>query len=169
MLNRLLFFLVLPFAVRAQDIPAGVKYDLTDLIYPRVGRLARVQGIVKLELIPAEAGQEVKLLGGPALLVQQPTANLAKWRTNQRLTVNCIFWIGDPDISKVRVPKGNAIDRIILRIFHLATYTEEYLCKQSSDKLSEPKVVQQAPLILEVEIVGGTNCLQTQTSLVASR
>jgi hypothetical protein len=57
MLNRLLFFLVLPFAVRAQDIPAGVKYDLTDLIYPRVGRLARVQGIVKLELIPTEAGQ----------------------------------------------------------------------------------------------------------------
>ena len=58
---------------------------------------------------------------------------------------------------------------MILRMFHLATYTEEYYCKQSSDKLVEPNVVQEAPVILDVEIVGGTNCLQVETSLVASR
>jgi len=169
MLTKLVCLGILPVIAIAQDIPVGVKYDLTGLAYSRVGQLARVQGVVKLELIPNEDGQEVRLLSGPPLLVQQPKDNLAKWRTNQPLTVNYIFRLGDPDISKVRVPKGDAFDRIILRIFHLATYTEEYHCKRSSDKLSEPKVVQQSPLILEVEIVGGTNCLQTETSLVASR
>ena len=164
-----MYVMLLPLVATAQAVPEGVKYDLTDLTYPRVARLARIQGVVKLELIPNETGQEVKLISGDPLLAPQATGNLSKWRTNQPITVNFIFRLADPDISKKRVPKGDAFDRMILRMFHLATYTEEYYCKQSSDKLVEPNVVQEAPVILDVEIVGGTNCLQVETSLVASR
>jgi hypothetical protein len=85
------------------------------------------------------------------------------------VTVNYIFRLRDPDISKTRVPKGDAFDRMILGMFHLATYTVEYHCKQSSDELIDPRVVKESPLILDVEVLGGTNCLQTQTSLVAAR
>jgi hypothetical protein len=134
-----------------------------------VGRLARIEGVVKLQLTPNDTGQEIKLLSGNRLLIPQAIENLAKWRTNQPITVNFIFRLADPDISKTRVPKGDAFDRMILRMFHLATYTLEYHCKQSSDHLTEPTVIQHSPLMLDVEIVGGTNCLQTESSLVASR
>jgi hypothetical protein len=169
MLRMLIYVTLLPLVAMAQAVPEGVKYDLTDLTYPRVARLARIQGVVKLELTQNEAGQQIKIVSGNKYLAPQASDNLAKWRTNQPITVNFIFRLADPDISKKRVPKGDAFDRMILRTFHLATYTEEYSCKQSSDKLVEPKVVQESPLILDVEFVGGTNCLQTETSLVASR
>ena len=173
MLTKLVCIGVLPFIAIAQDIPVGVKYDLTDLAYPRVGRLARVEGVVKLKLIPTEAGPEVKLISGPALLAQQPRENLAKWRTNQPLTVNYIFKLTDPEIATVRIPKGDAFDRVILRMFHLATYTEEKQCRQLSGRdlsqVSEPRVVQQSPLIVEVQVAAPTNCLVMQSSLVASR
>jgi len=161
---------VLALKATAQDIPAGVKYDLTDLTYPRVGQFARVQGVVMLELIPKETGQEVSLVSGPPMLVAQARNNLTKWRTTQPLTVNYIFKFVDLQPVKVRVPKGNAFDRVWLRIFHLPTYTEEPRCQDSSIiSVTGPTVVQQYPLILEIEIIAPPRCLQTETSLVASR
>ena len=175
MLRRLLLYVALPLAVGAQDIPAGVKYDLTDLIYPRVARLARVQGVVSLELLPGENGQEIKLLSGSPLLVEQSKANLEKWRTNRPATVNYIFSLVDPEVVKLKVAKGDAFDRFWLRIFHLATYTEQSRWQQTSStdfstKVSDPKVVQQSPLIIEVQVTQLTSCLLTVSSgLVASR
>jgi hypothetical protein len=159
----------------AQDVPAGVKYDLTDLTYPRVGKLARVQGVVKLQLAPKETGQEIKLISGNALLVREPSDNLAKWRTNQPVTVNYIFRLTEPEIAKVTVLKGDAFDRFWLRVFHLATYTEQSRCQQTSStdfspKVSKPRVVQHSPLIMEVQVTALTSCLVTVSSgLVASR
>ncbi len=154
----------------AQDIPTGVKYDLTGLTYPRVGQLARVEGVVKLALIPNETGQEVTLISGHPILAPQAKENLAKWRTNQPVSVNYIFKLTDPEIVKVRVPKGNAFDRLWLRMFRLATYTEQPRCQNSSTiSVSKPRVAQQSPLIVEVEITGEVRCIQTETSLVAAR
>jgi len=152
----------------AQDTPTEVKYNLKGLTYPRVAHLARVPGVVQLQLIPNEAGQEVKLVSGPALLVLEASENLAKWRTNRPVTVNYIFRLTDP--AMVRVPKGNAFDRLWLRMFHLATYTERPDC-ESSTKISTsgPRAVQQSPMIMEVEIMATVPCVQTETSLVASR
>jgi hypothetical protein len=170
MFRKLVYIAILPLVGMSQDIPKGVKYDLTGLTYPRVAHLAAVQGVVKLELIPNETGQEVKLISGSALLVGEPSDNLAKWRTNQPVTVNYIFKLIDPEIVKVRVPKGNAFDRLWLRVFHLATYTEQPRCQNSSTiGVSKPRVAQQAPLIVEVEITAEVRCVQTETSLVASR
>lgn len=169
MLTKLLCLGILALGATAQDIPLEVKYNLTGLIYPRVGQLARVQGVVRLQLIPDEAGQEVTFVSGPAMLVSQAKDNLAKWRTNQPITVNYLFRLTDP-IVKVRMPKGNAFDRLWLRMFHLATYTERSRC-ESSNKTSTigPRVVQQFPLIVEVEITALEACLNTETSLVAAR
>jgi len=169
MLRNLLCLGVLALGAAAQDIPNGVKYDLTDLFYPRVGRLARVQGTVKLELIPNGAGQEVKLLGGPALLVQRPKDNLARWRTDRPLSVNYVFRLGDPEIVKVKVPKGDAFDRMVLRLLHLATYTEVSQCRELGDLVNNPRLVQESPLTIKVEIVARVGCLNTETSLVAAR
>lgn len=175
MLAKLLCLAVLALRATAQDIPAGVKYDLTGLTYSRVGRLAHVQGVVQLQLIPNEAGQEVRLISGSAMLVREASENLAKWRTNQPVTVNYVFGLTDPEIVKVRVPKGDAFDRMWLRMFHLATYTEESQCQQTSStdfspKVSEPKVVQQSPLIMEIQVTALRSCLVTVSSgLIASR
>ena len=139
MLTKLLCLGVVALGAAAQDIPAGVKYDLTGFGYRRVGKLARVQGVVQLQLIPNEAGQEVKLISGSALLVREASENLAKWRTNQPVTVNYVFRLTDPEIVKVRVPKGDAFDRIWLRMFHLATYTVESRCQQTSSTDFSPK------------------------------
>src|SRR5580704_1031312 len=155
MFRKLVYIAILPLVGMSQDIPKGVKYDLTDLIYPRVARLARIQGVVTLQLTPGETGQEIKLINGSAYLVREPTNNLSKWRTDQPVTVNYIFRLRDPDISKTRVPKGDAFDRMILGMFHLATYTVEYHCKQSSGELIDPRVVKESPLILDVEVLGG--------------
>jgi hypothetical protein len=164
---------LLPLLAVAQDIPSGIKYDLIDLIYPHVARLARVQGVVQLQLIPNEAGQEVKFVSGSAMLVRDARENLAKWRTNQPVTVNYIFKLTDPEIVAVRVPKGDAFDRLWLRVFHLATYTEEKQCRQLSgsdlSRVTEPKVVQQSPLIVEVGVAAQVSCLVTVSGLVASR
>ena len=147
MLTKLLCLGVLALGATAQDLPLEVKYNLTGLTYPRVGQLARVQGVVQLQLIPDVAGQEIKVLSGPPMLVSQAKDNLAKWRTNQPITVNYLFRLTDA-IVKVRVPKGNAFDRLLLRMFHLATYTEESRCESSNKtSTSGPRVVQQSPLI----------------------
>ncbi len=140
------------------------------MTYPRIGQLARVEGVVKLSLIPNEAGQEVTLISGHPILAPQAKDNLAKWRTNQPVTVNYIFKLTDPEIVKVRVPKGDAFDRLWLRVFHLATYTEQPRCQNSSAiSISKPRVAQQSPLIVEVEITAEVPCVQTETSLVAAR
>ena len=154
----------------AQDVPLEIKYNLTGLTYPRIAHLARVQGVVRLELIPTETGQEIKVLSGNKWLDPEARDNLAKWRTNQPVTVNYIFRLTDSAIVKVRVPKGNAFDRLWLRMFHLATYTEQPRC-ESSQKISTsgPTVVQHSPMILEVETTATVPCLNTETSLVASR
>jgi hypothetical protein len=154
----------------AQDLPLEIKYNLTGFTYPRIARLARVQGVVSLELIPSETGQEIKVLSGNKWLDPDARNNLAKWRTNQPVTVNYLFKLTDPSFSKVRLPKGDAFDRLFLRMFHLATYTEQPRCESSiKTSTSEPRVVQQSPLILEIEITASVPCLNTESSLVASR
>jgi hypothetical protein len=170
MLKKLFCLGVLALGATAQDIPTGVQYDLTGLTYPRVAHLALVQGVVTLELIPEETGQEVKLISGNTLLVREPSDNLAKWHTLQPVTVNYVFKFVDPEPVKVRVPKGNAFDRVWLRILHLPTYTEKPHCQDSFiPSVTGPTVVQQSPLILEIETTAPTRCIQTETSLVASR
>lgn len=173
MLTKLVCLGVIALGATAQEIPGGIKYDLTDLTYSRVGWLARVQGVVQLQLLPTEAGQEVKFVSGPAMLVREARENLAKWRTNQPVTVNYIFRLTEPEMVKVRVPKGDAFDRFWLRMFRLATFTEESRCQQTSSSLlphvSEPRAVKTSPLIIEVEVAVQYNCLVMQTALVASR
>jgi hypothetical protein len=170
MLTKLICLGVLALTATAQDVPAGVQYDLTGLTYPRIAQLARVQGIVRLELIPNETGHEVKLISGNPLLVREPSDNLAKWHTRQPVTVNYVFKFVDLEPVKVRVPKGNAFDRVWLRIFHLPTYTEKPRCQDSFiASINGPTMVQQSPLILEIEVTAPTRCIQTETSLVASR
>jgi hypothetical protein len=171
MLTKLVCLGLLALGATGQNIPAGVKYDLTGLTYPPVGRVARVQGVVKLELIPNGTGQEIKLISGPAMAVYRGSENLVKWRTNQPVTVNYIFNLRDPEIMNMRVPKADAFERLFLRMFHLPTYTEQPRCQESSiePSTSKPRVVQQSPLILEIEITASVPCLNTETSLVASR
>ena len=97
MLTKLLCLGVLALVAMAQDIPSGVKYDLTGMTYPRVAHLARVQGVVKLELIPNETGQDITVNQWKlAYWSRQASDNLAKWRTNQPVTVNYIFKLADP-------------------------------------------------------------------------
>ena len=154
----------------AQDVPTEVKYNLRGLTYPRVAHLARIQGIVQLGLIPNESGQEIRLLSGNKWFEREATDNLAKWHTNQRVTVKYIFRLTDPTIVKIRVPRGDAFDRFWLRIFRRATYTEEPRsgCTQKIST-SGPRAVQQSPMILEVEVTATVLCVQTETSPVASR
>jgi hypothetical protein len=174
-LTKALCLGVLARGATAQDVPAGVKYDLTGLTYSRVGRLARVQGVVRLQLIPSEAGQEVKFISGPAMLAREALENLPKWRTNQSVTVNYIFGLTDPEFVKVRLPKGNAFDRLWLRMFHLPTYSEQLRCQQTSatdfsPRVTGPRVIQQSPLIMEVQVTALTSCLvMVSSGLVASR
>lgn len=170
MLTKLLALGLLSLVAMAQDVPIEIKYNLTGFTYPRVAQFARVQGVVGLELIPYEAGQEVRLISGHAMLVPQAKQNLAKWRTNQPVTVNYIFKLTDPAIVKVRVPKGNAFNRLWLRMLHLATYNEETRCESSTKtSTSEPRAVQQSPLVVEIEVTASEACLNTEASLVASR
>ncbi len=173
MLTILLCVGLFPLAAIAQDVANGVKYDLTGLAYPNVARLAHVQGVVTLELIPTDTGEDIKIISGSPILVQGPRQNLAKWRTNQGVTVRYIFKLTDPDIAEVRVPKGDAFDRLFLRILHLATYRVESRCRQTSADLSstvtKPRVVQQSPLMVVVEVSAPISCLIMQTSFVASR
>src|SRR5579862_881749 len=68
MLTKLLCLGVLALGATAQDVPVEIKYNLTGFFYPRVGRLARVQGVVQLQLLPTEAGpgSEVRKWSGNA-------------------------------------------------------------------------------------------------------
>ena len=170
MLTKLVCIGVLALVATAQEVPIEIKYNLTGLTYPRVAQLARIEGIVQLELIPNESGQEIKLLNGNKWLEPEAKANLAKWRTNQPVTVNYTFRLTDPAIVKVRVPKGNAFDQLWLRMFHLATYTEQPHV-ECSPKISTsgPRVVQQSPMMLEIETTATVPCVQTEASLIAAR
>src|SRR5579872_1629047 len=160
MLTKLLCLGVLALGATAQDVPLEIKYNLTGFTYPRIARLAHVQGVVRLELIPKGADQEVKVVVVPPLLVQQVRENLAKWRTNRPVIVNYNFKLIPVEIIKSKMPRGDAFDRFLLRVFHLATYTEQSRCQESSVKpsTSEPKLSQQSPLILEVETVATQRC-----------
>src|SRR5437764_184987 len=116
MLTKLLGLGVLALGGTAQDTPIEIKYNLTGFTYPRLAQSARIEGLVKLELSPSENGQEIKVLTGNKWFEQQARDNLAKWRTNQPVTVNYIFRLTDPDIVKVKVPRGDPFERIWLRL-----------------------------------------------------
>jgi len=158
MLRNLLCLAVLALVATAQDIPAGVKYNLTALTYPQMARFARVQGIVKLELTPNETGEDVKLVSGPPMLTMQARDNVAKWHTNQPLTVNYIYKLVDPEFMKTRVAKGSAFDRFLLRILHVRTFDEQVSCQGVAPRTVGPSVVQRAPLSLDIEVIDSTVC-----------
>ncbi len=55
------------------------------------------------------------------MLVRLASDNLAKWHTNQPVTVSYIFKLADVESVTLKVPKSDAFGRLFLRMFHLAT------------------------------------------------
>ena len=119
----LIFALLSVSSVSAQVSEDELKSKIAPAVYPRLGEMARIEGDV---LIEVSAGM-VAVLSGNQVLVPaalESAAPLALVQGGGDLPLTYHFLLVDTSHSVTRpvtIPRGNALERVMLRIFHRKT------------------------------------------------
>ncbi len=152
------------------QLSADAEQKVPGITYPPVAELARVVGDVKLAYGP----EGIKYISGPLMLATPTVIAAAKELIapgNSEGEIIFHFSLLDPDIRRITrfVQKGDALDRLFLRVFHIPTVRveEEYSCNEKKDQTSRNRLdATKRPI--EIWIHGVTRCLRTETSTLAS-
>jgi hypothetical protein len=158
-------------AIRAQTPEQALRSQIMGVHYAPVAEAARVQGTVHLNL----KSNVVTLLSGPPVLTRTAVASaralgLAEPEANLDITYH--FVLVNTAISVARsitVPRGNAFERAIWRMFGLKTerVIVDYSCQEG---VSPPNDFTIAGSTIEIWIYGRSRCLMIETAtLVANR
>lgn len=154
--------------VLAQDNP-GITAKVESWKYPNLARQARIQGDVRLQF---RSGVPSVTSGHP-LLAPNALENLKSLGDlSEAANVVYHFVLVDStvEVTRTTVKKGDAFDRLFLRLFRIRTdrVVEETQCV--SDSASAPKNrIDLTRNPVEVWIYGVVPCLQAETSYLASR
>ena len=165
-LTTALAWLALPSVLMFGQDTVTLESKLESVRYPPIARQARIQGDVRLLCKP----NGVAPIAGHPLLVSSVIENLKGLEKIQAGDVEVIyhFALVDPMViskSKV-VRKGDAFDRLILRILHLKTerVVEEYDCVEDPNQPRNRADTSRSPI--EVWIYGAIPCLQTDANVL---
>jgi hypothetical protein len=138
--------------------------------YPALSRQARVQGDVWLRVGP----EGVKSIHGHPLLTPVAFNSIKDLGKLSETEIDVLyhFILVDPTsrIARKTVKKGDAFDRLILRLMRIKTekVVEEYECIETKVDLMKNRIdLKKNPV--EVWIYGLTGCLQTSSSFIALR
>ncbi len=154
----------------------AVTWDSFSLAYPPIARAARIQGPVRLVVTPDSNGKpQIVLAEGDTslLLLRTASENVVRWTFSstfqgKQIQVRYQFTLVDAEVADLKVPRGNIVKRIFLKVGGRKTFTKESVCVESANKSKvEPiKVVSQDPLVLEVTVVGRVACMHFLQALM---
>jgi hypothetical protein len=159
-------FIGAAFAQTPQD---ELRSGIRAVRYPTLAEFARVHGDVHLSL---KSG--VVTLSGPPLLAKtaiDSAKEFASIRDGADLDVAYHFIIADTVTSvptQTAVKRGNAFERVVLRMFGLKTekVVLDYQCQGGTAPPNHPSI---SGSTIEVWIYGTTHCLTTETGTLIAR
>jgi|SRR5579862_73847 len=152
-------------AVVAQERP--IEERLAALQYPKLARVARVQGDVHVVI---EAGVPRVVSGNQMLGGSFATENaktLLPTADSADLVLHYVVVPGDNEQVQRTEPKGNAFGRFFLRVFHLPEYRVVAVWICAEDKGLPANRAEFTTNPIEVWIYGGARCLQPETAYYA--
>jgi len=136
-----------------------IEDKLAALQYPRIAGMVRVQGDVGFAI---DAGA-ARVLSGNQMLATGAIEN-ARMLVGTTDPVELLFHYQLVDagsrIVQLREPKGDAFDRLILRLLHRPTFRMVDACAETRDNLP-PARADLTTKPIEVWIYEGVRCLQT--------
>jgi len=162
-------FGIVAFAQEERDTKS-LHPNLAGLNYPGLARQARIQGAVILTVSSDDAGIiKPKVISGHPILIPVVLDNIKKWKTSSPLKGNVgivyLFVLHEPSYTTevTRVPRGDALDRLFLKLFHQRTYTEtkhdNCVNNYPADELIYLK--DPVPEMFTVIVNGACPCLET--------
>jgi hypothetical protein len=131
---------------------------LAALQYPELASRTRIQGDVRIVI---DAG-EPRVLSGNQLLTAGTVEN-ARIISVASESVELVFHYqlaGGTRLIHRNQPKGNAFDRMILRLLHRPTFRVVPACEETRDTIP-PNRADFTKKPIEVWVYGGDRCLQT--------
>jgi hypothetical protein len=159
--------LVLVGAASAQTPEDGLRSKIKAVRYAPLAEQARIQGDVHLNV---SSGVVTLLSGHPilsAIAVESAKAfGSIQGKTSLDMMYHFVLVDAATDVP-ITVPRSNAFERAVLRVFGLKTVKVIYQCQEGSPPANDLKI---AGAVVEIWIFGRTRCLQTEAAtLVAKR
>lgn len=157
-------------AAFAQTADGDLRSKIAEVRYSPLAKMARVQGDVRVEINSGVVGR----VSGPPLLVPTATESakaIAAIQGEARLEVTYHFVIFDSShtvVTPVTVKRGNAVGRVVLRMFGRRTekVVLQYECQEG---VPPANIVKVAGRVIDIRVYGGSFCVQTQTSMLLAR
>ena len=158
---------VLVVAVSAQTLVDELRSKISAVHYNQLAEQARIQGDVHLSV---KSGSVTLLSGHPLLApvaVESAKAlGSIQGKTEVELTYHFVFADTTTSVpASVTVPRGNAFERGVLRVFGLTTVKVvlDNRCQEGLPPANDLKITGG---VLEIWIFGRTHCLQTEVATV---
>ena len=152
----------------AQNPAEEWRSKIGNVRYTPLAEAARVQGDVRLKL----SSGVVTLISGSPLLVETSIASAKAIQSAMDVDVTFHFVLVDNVTSVpvlLTVPKGNAFERAVLRMFGLKTekVVLTYNCQENAPPANDIKV---STTVIDIWVYGKSLCLETEaTTLIARR
>lgn len=159
--------LLLVGAASGQTPEDGFRSTIQAVHYAPLAEHARIQGDVHLNV---KSGVVTLLSGHPLLApiaVESAKAfGSIQGKTDVDITYHFVL-VDTATGVPVTVPRGNAFERAVLRVFGLKTVKVVYRCQEGAPPANDLKIT---GAVIEIWIFGGTHCLTTEAAtLVAKR
>ena len=162
--------LVLAGAASAQTPDNGLRSEIKAVHYAPLAEQARIQGDVHLNVT---AGVVTLLSGHPILapIAVQSAKAFGSTQDKADLDMTYHFVLVDTTTSaptSITVPRGNAFERAVLRVFGLKTVKVvlHYQCQEGAPPANDLKI---AGAVIEIWIFGRTRCLQTEAATLTAK
>lgn len=154
----------------AQTPEDGLRSEIKAVHYAPLAEQARIQGDVHLNV---KSGV-VTLLSGHPILAATAVESAKAFGSIQGQTdldITYHFVLVDTATSvrtSIVVPRGNAFERAVLRMFGLKTekVVVDYQCQEGVPPVNEFKI---AGAVIEIRIFGRTRCLQTEAATFVAK
>ena len=158
--------LVLVGAASAQTTEGGLRSKIKAVRYAPLAEQARIQGDVHLNV---ESGVVTLLSGHPILApiaVESAKAfGSIQGKTDVDMTYHFVLVDAATNVP-ITVPRGNAFERAVLRVFGLKTVKVVYGCQEGAPPANDLKT---AGAVIEIWIFGRTRCFQTEAATFVAK
>ena len=153
-------------AALAQTPEDGLRSQIATVRYAPLAEHARIQGDVHLKL---NSGVVTVLSGHPLLapIAVESAKAFGPVQGRTEIDVTYHFVLVDTSVlTSTIVKRGNALERVVLRMFGLKTEKVVCGCQEGTPPVNDVKL---AVPVIEIWIYGGTHCLTIQAATFVAR
>ena len=162
--------LILVGAASAQTPEDALRSKIKSVHYAPLAEQARIQGDVHLNV---KSGVVTLLAGHPLLapIAVESAKAVGSIQGETDLEMTYHFVLVDTTTSvptSITVPRGNAFERAVLRVFGRKTVKEVlyYQCEEGTPPASDLKI---SGAVIEVWVFGRTRCVQTNVAMLVAK